>query len=615
MTQNVTTADSDQPANPVQATVPTPAPLEAATVPAGFQRTAARYADRPALRTVDGSVSYTWSELAALTRQAAQGMHALGVRHSDTVGVLLPNIIECHVLDFAAAHLGAIPFSIFNSAPAEQIVHQLRTADAEVVITNRAFQDKVSSAVAALDDQVKHLVIVDGDELGDHLTLRRLLQLEAEDFDFDETWRSVAADDVATLIYTSGTTGPPKAAQWSNRTVMSQQRALDAALPLPTESIVSFLPMAHAGGRITVHYMALAYGATITVCPDPRELLSTMATVHPDAFFSVPRFWEKIQVAIEGMIQAAPDGDREALQQATQTGLDYTRQIDAGWGPVTAVKAISRAEYDDATAVLRPLLAKLGLDRVKSAFVGGAPSTPELSQFFRSVGVPMLEAYGLTEGSLDIFNRVEHFKSGTAGKPLPGVEIKLAEDGELLVRSDLNFVGYRHQPEATADAVDADGWLHTGDVAAIDEDGFVRVIDRKKELIINSAGKNMSPVTIESAISAESSLIGQVMAIGDQRRFVTALITIDPEALRTFAFRCGLGEQDPEALLDGPEVRAEITAAVDRGNLRLNNNEQVKKFVLLPLWLPDSDELTPTAKLKRRAIAAKYADHIEGLYA
>jgi long-chain acyl-CoA synthetase len=198
---------------------------------------------------------------------------------------------------------------------------------------------------------------------------------------------------------------------------------------------------------------------------------------------------------------------------------------------------------------------------------------------------------------------------------LPGVELTLADDGELLVRSELNFVGYRHDPDATAAAVDADGWLRTGDIAVIDDDGFVRVIDRKKELIINSAGKNMSPVTIESAISAESSLIGQVMAIGDQRRFVTALITVDPEALHTFASRNGLDDRDLSTLLQGPEVRDEITAAVDRGNLRLNNNEEVKKFVLLPLWMPDSEELTPTAKLKRRAISGKYADLIEGLYA
>jgi long-subunit acyl-CoA synthetase (AMP-forming) len=215
-----------------------------------------------------------------------------------------------------------------------------------------------------------------------------------------------------------------------------------------------------------------------------------------------------------------------------------------------------------------------------------------------------------------VFNRVEMFKSGTAGKPLPGVEIRLADDGELLVRSDLNFVNYRHQSEETAEAMDADGWLHTGDVASIDEDGFISIVDRKKELIINSAGKNMSPVTIESAVKGESSLIGQVVAIGDRRNYVTALITLDPEALTTVGQRLGLNDRPLDELIAAPEIQREIADAVDRGNRRLNSNEQIKKFAVLPsVWLPDSDELTPTAKLKRRAIHAKYAHEIESLYA
>jgi long-chain acyl-CoA synthetase len=228
----------------------------------------------------------------------------------------------------------------------------------------------------------------------------------------------------------------------------------------------------------------------------------------------------------------------------------------------------------------------------------------------------MLEAYGLTEGCLNIFNRVEMFKSGSAGKPLPGVEVRLGDDGELLVRSDLNFVGYRHQPEATADAMDADGWLHTGDIATIDDNGFISIVDRKKELIINSAGKNMSPATIESAVNGESSLIGQVVAIGDRRKYVTALITLDPEAVSTYARRFGLSDRSLEELAAAREIQREVASAVERGNRRLNSNEQIKKFTVLPtVWLPDSDELTATAKLKRRVIHVKYAEEIEHLYA
>ena len=435
-------------------------------------------------------------------------------------------------------------------------------------------------------------------------------------FDLDAAWQAITADDLVALIFTSGTTGPPKAAQYSHRTAMAQVRAMDAALPLPTENIISFLPMAHSGGRNTVHYMALAYGATITVCPDIKQLLQALPIVHPDSFFAVPRFWEKIQVAIETIVQNQPDDRRAALQRAIEVGLERTKAADSGSSATAAAVAALDADYADATSQLKPILAQLGLDRIKSAFVGGAPSAPELSQFFRAVGVPMLEAYGLTEGCLNVFNQVDMFKSGSAGKPLPGVEVRLADDGELLVRSDLNFVGYRHQPDATAEAMDADGWLHTGDIAVIDDDGFVSIVDRKKELIINSAGKNMSPATIESAITGESSLIGQVVSIGDRRSYVTALITLDPEAVSTYAKRLGLSDRPLEELVAAPEIQQEVAAAVERGNRRLNSNEQIKKFTVLPtVWLPDSDELTPTAKVKRRVINVKYAKEIEDLYA
>jgi long-subunit acyl-CoA synthetase (AMP-forming) len=590
-----------------------PTPLEADTVAEAFQRTVARYPDKVAFRTLDDSERYTWSELDAKVRRTAAGLAGLGIGHGDTIALVLPNTIDCHAIDYAANHLGAVPFAIFNSAPAEQIEHQVRLADATMVVTQQQFLDKVREAARALGDQVRHIVVVDGDASEGTVSLSALEDSGDPAFDFDAAWQSVKADDLLTVIFTSGTTGPPKAAQYSHLTMMSELRAMDAALPLPTEDIISFLPMAHAGGRISVHYMALAYGPTVTTCPDMRQLLTAVPAVRPDSFFAVPRFWEKLQVAIEALVQNQPDDRRAALQRAIETGLAHTKAADGSASPVDATL---EADYGEATALLKPILAQVGLDRMKSAFVGGAPSAPELSQFFRAVGVPMLEAYGLTEGCLNVFNQVDSFKSGSAGKPLPGVEVRLAEDGELLVRSDLNFVGYRHQPEATADTLDIDGWLHTGDIATIDENGFVTIVDRKKELIINSAGKNMSPAVIESAITGESSLIGQVVAIGDRRNYVTALITLDPEALSTHATRLGLTDRPLAELITVPEIHQEVASAVERGNRRLNSNEQLKKFVILPaVWLPDSDELTPTAKVKRRAINDKYAKEIEALYA
>jgi long-chain acyl-CoA synthetase len=591
-------------------------PLDSDTVAGAFQRTVARYPEKTAIQTLDGSTRYTWSQLADRVRRTAAGLASFGIGRGDTVAIVLPNTIDCHVIDYAAVHLGAVPFAIFNSAPAEQIEHQLRTADATLVVTQQAFLDKVSEAATALGDQVRHIVVVDGDAPHGVSSLIELETSGDPGFDFDAAWQALTADDLVSVIFTSGTTGPPKAAQYSHRTAMSELRAMDAALPLPTEDVVSFLPMAHSGGRITVHYMALAYGATITVCPDIKQLVQALPIVRPDSFFAVPRFWEKIQVAIETLVHNQPEDRRTVLQRAIEVGLECTKAADSGSSAAAAPAGARNADYAEATLQLKPILAQLGLDRIKSAFVGGAPSAPELSQFFRAVGVPMLEAYGLTEGCLNIFNQVEMFKSGSAGKPLPGVEVRLADDGELLVRSDLNFVGYRHQPEATAETMDADGWLHTGDIASIDDNGFVSIIDRKKELIINSAGKNMSPATIESAITGESSLIGQVVAIGDRRNYVTALITLDPEAVSTYAKRLGLGDRPLEELVVAPEIQQEVASAVERGNRRLNSNEQIKKFTVLPtVWSPDSDELTATAKIKRRVIHVKYADEIERLYA
>jgi long-chain acyl-CoA synthetase len=591
-----------------------PTPLDAVTVPEAFQRTVARYGGKVALRSIDDSTSLTWSELDARVRQIAAGLSAAGLVRGDTIAMLLPNTPECHQVDLAAVHLGAVPFAIFNSSPAEQIAHQLSNADARFVVTEQVFLPKVLEAVAQLDGQVGTVIVVDGE--ADGTTSLAAVEAAADPaFDFDAAWSAVTPDDLATLIYTSGTTGPPKGAQWSHRTVMAQQRALDAALPLPVDGIISFLPMAHAGGRITAHYMSLGYGATITACPDMKEVPAALASSRPDAFFSVPRLWEKLQVAIEAMIAAQPDEQRAALQEVVDLGLERVRAVEAGSGvPADEAKALVE-RHDAVLDRISPLLARLGLDNIKAAFVGGAPSSPELSQFFRAVGIPMLEAYGLTEGSLNIFNRVEDYKTGTAGKPLPGVEVRLAEDGELLCRAELNFSGYRKLPEATAEALDADGWLHTGDIAMIDEHGFVKIVDRKKEIIITSAGKNMSPANIESAVRGESSLIGQVVAIGDARSYVTALVTLDSEAVPVHAKTLGLEGLSLEELVASPDLLAEVDGIIDRANKRLHNNEQIKKFTVLgSAWLPDGDELTPTAKLKRRMIHTKYADQIEGMY-
>jgi long-chain acyl-CoA synthetase len=575
--------------------------LDAATVCEAFQRIVAAHPDRPALRK-RGERGMTWAELGARVRDVATGLAALGLGKGDTLALLLPNVPECHLVDYAAIHLGAVPFTIYNTSAPQQIIELLETAQPSVLVTDSTFLETVETVTRA-DPRLRHVIVTDLDAPSGcaTMTLAELERSSRPDFDFERAWRSVNADDLLTLIFTSGTTGPPKGVHWSHRTTMTQLRALDATLPLPSEAVISFMPLAHAGGRITAHYFAMPYGATITCCPVVMDYLAYLPEVRPDVLFLPPRMWEKLQVAIEAQIAELHEGDRLAVRARIARGVEqaFTRQPPA-----------------PTPEVLRPIFERVGTGRVKIGVVGGAPAAAELSAWFRAVGLPMLEAYGGTETGLCVFNTIDDFKGGTAGKPLPGVELKLLDDGEICVRSDLQMVGYRNDPVGDAEAIDADGWLHSGDIGELDADGFLRVIDRKREIIISAAAKNMSPANIEQAIKAESSLIAQIVCIGDRRRFNTALITLDPHGAATAARGLGLQTTDVADLATAPEILKEIQVAVDCGNAKLSRVETIRKFTLLPdIWMPDSDLLTPIGKVKRRGVNARYADAIERMYA
>ncbi|MFD6059888.1 AMP-dependent synthetase/ligase [Rhodococcus wratislaviensis] len=589
-------------------------PARERTVPAAFGRAVALWGDQVAFRSLGDAVSLTWYEAERRVRDFAAGLTARGLSSGDRIAMLLPNTIECHLLDHAATHLGAVPFAIFNSSSPEQIAYQVSTAKATVVVTDIAFRARVTEAIDLLGAPVE--LIVAGVDSADGLA-----QLErdgAKDIEFDLAVRraEVGEEDLATLIYTSGTTGKPKAVEWTHRGVMSQLRALEEAVPLSRVGIVSFLPLAHAGGRTNALYGSLVHGATVTECPDISRLNDCVLDARPDTLFSTPRVFEKLRAAIETLVEAEPEPRRGTLRDVIDIGMRRGRRDDRASGPEVGELTPEQVSFHQASvAEFSPVLRNLGLDRLRSAFVGGAPSAPELVYFFRAIGVPLLEAYGSTETGQNIFNRVDDFKTGTAGRALPGVELKVAPDGELLARSSMNMRGYLDRPGDTAAALDGEGWVYTGDIVTMDDDGFVTIVDRKKELIINSSGKNMSPAFIESTVKAESSLIGQVVAIGDGRRYVTGLITLEPEALPRLVDRYGLQGTSLEDMAKHPRVLDEIGQAVDRANCRMNSNEQLKKFVIVPeVWSPDGDELTPTGKLKRRVVHDKYATQIESLY-
>jgi long-subunit acyl-CoA synthetase (AMP-forming) len=341
-------------------------------------------------------------------------------------------------------------------------------------------------------------------------------------------------------------------------------------------------------------------GFTTTCCPDPRQIVFYLPEVKPTWFFAVPRIWEKLKAAIEAGVAAEQDAaKKQATEWALGVGLRKVRAEQAG-AEVPEDLAQEHAKADE--LVLSKIRARLGLDQVQSVNVGAAPTPDEVIEFFHAIGIPVAELWGMSETSgYGACNPPERIKIGTVGPPAPGAEIRLADDGEVLIRGPFVTPGYRNQPDKTREAIDDEGWLHTGDVGEFDEDGYLKIVDRKKELIINAAGKNMSPANIEAKVKASSPLIGQVIAIGDGKPYNVALITLDPDVAPAFP--------DPEA------AQAEVQRGVDAANEQLARVEQIKRFRLLSDdWQPGGDELTPTMKLKRKPIHQKYAEEIEALY-
>jgi long-subunit acyl-CoA synthetase (AMP-forming) len=548
---------------------------EAETLCGAFQATAARRGEAIALRTPEG-VEVSWREYAERVRGIAAGLAAHGLGRGDTVAMMLTNCPEGHLVDTAALHLGATPFSIYNTFAAEQINYVVSNSGARIVVTERQFLDRVLAVSKALPS-LEYVFVVD-DERSDAADLDELIAAGEPSFDFEATWRSVSPEDVATLIYTSGTTGPPKGVELTHNNLVWTGRAwLDVTGLELDGSLMSYLPMAHLADRVVAHYFAMLTGASITCVADAKAAVPAIADARPTLWLGVPRVWEKLKGSLEVKIGAPPFSDEVAAGVRKQLG------------------------FPDGVFLLS----------------GAAPIPFHVLEFFDALGLPVNEGYGMTESSaVATMNHERARRMGTVGQPLPGVDAKLADDGELLVRGPLVMRGYRNDPEKTAEAVDPEGWLHTGDIAQIDDDGFVKIVDRKKEIIINAAGKNMSPANIEGHLKAGSPLIGVVVAIGDARPYNTALIVLEPEAAKAFAAENGIADDSLEALAANEHVQAEVAAGVERGNAQMARVEQIKKHTILPAeWMPGGDELTPTLKLKRKPIVEKYSREIEAMYA
>jgi long-subunit acyl-CoA synthetase (AMP-forming) len=571
-----------------------------------FQITAAERGDQPALRLKDSDYEASFADYAAAARRRAAGLAALGVGRGDTVGFMLVNRPAFQLTDTAAMHLGATCFSVYNTSSPEQIEYVVADAGNRVIVTEQAFLEAVLEARERVDT-LEHVIVIDGGAPQGTISIAELEGMGGPEFDFEATWREVKPDDVLCLIYTSGTTGPPKGVQLTHANMVAVWRACDAVRGVaPGGRSISFLPSAHIADRWGIHYGQMMFGTCVHSCPEPREMVAYSISVRPTAWGGVPRIWEKLKAALETAMAAEQDDEkREAAEWAMEIGRRWVAAYMEGGGRDSIPDEL-QAEWDEADAkVFSRIRSLLGLEEVESFLVGAAPTPPEVLEFFLAIGIEICETWGMSETSaIATLTPPGRVRVGTVGPPLPGTEVKLAEDGEVMVRGPQVMSGYRNLPEKTAEALTEDGWLMTGDVGEFDAEGYLRIVDRKKELIINAAGKNMSPANIEAKLKAASPLIAQAMAIGDRRPYNVALITLDPE---TLAAR-GASAEDPE-------IVEEVASAVAAGNGRLSRVEQIKRYTVLPgEWAPGGDELTPTMKLKRRPIERKYERQIEDLY-
>lgn len=599
------------------------ATIEGMTLIDALAKTTAEHADAPAysdrnhLQEGNPWRTITWNETSELAHDVAAGLIELGVEPGDRVAIMANNRIEHFLADMGAVHAAATPMSIYNTLSPDQVAFIAGESAPKVAILENA--DHVSRwAKAIAAGSVQTLITIDaegGDLTWDALVDKGRARRAAHPEELDERHRALTPETPATILYTSGTTGNPKGVVLTHYNVMYEAvSTLEAAGLEGAQTMVSYLPLAHIAERVLGLYGPQITGGHSHAIGDPSELLGALGEVHPTAFFGVPRVWEKIRTGLSAKLAADPDpGNVKMVQDSMAAALAWVQAQEYGG---TMTPEIEEAYQAADAAILGFLKLLLGLDQVEWAASAAAPMPLEVAKFMAGLGLKVFDVYGMTETTGAITANGPHaFKLGTVGRATPGMEVELGEDGEVLIRGPVNTPGYFNNDDATRGLIDAEGWIHSGDIGTIDEDGFVSIVDRKKELIITSAGKNIAPSNIENYLK-ESPIVGHAMAIGDGRPYIVAVLTLDPEIAPLVAEKMGLGDLPLAELAQRPEIRAMAQAAVDSANERLSRPEQVKKWVLLTNeWTAESAELTPTLKLKRRVVNENYADRIEAMYA
>jgi long-chain acyl-CoA synthetase len=578
--------------------------------------------DRPAamkFKKQDQWVDVTVPELERATREVSSGLRALGVRSGDRVAILSQNRPEWTISDFAILALGAVSVPVYPTLLAKQIEFILEDSGAVAILAEDAAQrDKVLEVRGALP-ALRHLIVFDPAAAGEGVLALDQLRAQGRELEgkegkgkFDELVRQARPDDLATLVYTSGTTGNPKGAMLTHGNITSNVVATCSVMPFETGDIaLSILPLSHILERMA-DFSYLYKGGTIAYAEEVAKVRDNILEVRPDLFAAVPRLFEKMQAAIMDNVAQAPAIRQKLFHWAlgvAKERLPYIMQSKP-MPPILAMKSAVATRL-----VFSKIHQRLG-GRLRFVLSGGAPLSPELAEFFIGAGVDILEGYGLTETSPVIaVNTPEHRKIGTVGKVVPGVEVKIAEDGEILTRGPHVMKGYYNAPEATAEAIDADGWFHTGDIGELDAEGFLRITDRKKDLIITAYGKNIAPQPLENRLKS-SPYISTPVLLGDRRQYLIALIVPNFERLEREMKEQGSSFSSPIEMVKDQRVRAIIQREIDQFNGEVDSQAQIRRFEILPReFTIDEDEITPSLKVKRKVIDRKYGDIIERLYA
>jgi len=589
--------------------------------------TAERFADRPAYSDRDGGGPWqrlSWAQTRERALALAAGFAELGVQPGDKVALMLPNRLEHVLADLGVLHAGGVPVTFYATLAPDQIAYMAANCDAKVAVIDGAGELARWQPILDQLPSLRRVIVRDAAACPaeepylswDDFAALGAGKLAEDPVPVQQRVAGIKPHDPVTLLYTSGTTGNPKGVIITHANALYEVEAARAGGNAPLHVVwVSYLPLAHIAERMFTLYLGICNACHTYFCHDAAtQLVATMSEVRPTAFFGVPRIFEKVMAGIQALLAGEQDETkRAAVAAAMATGLEYVRSLQ--YGQATAAELAERFAAAE-EQVLRPIKSLLGLGEAEIVVSGAAPLPPEVGEFFGGLGVRILDVYGMSETTGAVTtNTPQAFRLGTVGRPVPGIEVQIAEDGEILARGPLTTPGYLNLPEQTAELIDADGWVHTGDIGAIDADGFVAVVDRKKELIITAGGENVSPAAVENLLVAHP-LIGQALAYGDRRPYLVAILTLDGGVAPAWAKARGIEASSLAELAANEAVRAEVGRAVADANARLARVQQVKYWELLPVeWTAESEELTPTFKLKRRVVHAKYADVIDGLYA